>query len=384
MKHRKGEFITLSSQKPSQRALGNLKLTDAARARQQDLLRDPDVDVIDPFTVFCRVCTIRLKLSDKSAYDASHWRSHKAKSGEHIHLKKLGKNSAIPSSYPDGGLITGSSSRARAEKKYAPAPRVKARHLSPSVSDTSSQSSETSASRRSVRPRKANARHSPYPEPLTTTPFLEEKSRRSSRNITTAPDKRGQGVSLMNCRPLQTHASRSVDLAPNHRNISPISSISSSLSSLTTSSDDGSETSDTSYTGSVASSKLKPISSTQPPKFRHAEEPDFKVYLHSTCSDVDADVNLEEGTVSCWRKWNWARLNTLGRFDDIKPRSDSSVQVLSKEDDVAGRIDVRGRKMNESLDSPECTVRMGPLPVTRVGYMFCDNLPPFELNDVNV
>lgn len=51
----------------------------AARAREKQLLDDPMAIVLGPLCVDCKGCGKRIKLSTKSLYDLSHWRTHRAR-----------------------------------------------------------------------------------------------------------------------------------------------------------------------------------------------------------------------------------------------------------------------------------------------------------------
>ncbi|KAK7061066.1 hypothetical protein VNI00_000801 [Paramarasmius palmivorus] len=354
-------------------------MTDAARAREQELLNDPDAEIIDPFWIFCRVCSIRLKLSDKSAYDLSHWRSHKAKSNDHNNLKRLGKKAVASSEmFPNGGRIVGSNARSRVVKKSTPAPdcfsldfRKQFTILRNICSAPLSTSPEGKRTSRSV------SSSSGY------IPSSETKTRRSSRNATLNLDHRDSSTSLAGLS-VSTYVNRS-----NHRSISPANSLSassssssafssSSLTSLSGSEDSfGSDTSSTSYAETVVSPP-KSKSTGRPPKFRRTDEPDYREYLHSICGDVDKEASLEDGTVVCWKKWSWKRLHNSKSLDEsgLVPVSPT---VLSKEEYVAGLIDVEVTSPRPKTDERplECAARVDPLPEAGVGHMFCENPPSF-------
>ncbi|KAG6865337.1 hypothetical protein C0991_003437 [Blastosporella zonata] len=53
--------------------------TEAEKARESELLQDPIAIVLSPYLVRCRSCDATIKLSMKSRFDRSHWRSHRTR-----------------------------------------------------------------------------------------------------------------------------------------------------------------------------------------------------------------------------------------------------------------------------------------------------------------
>jgi hypothetical protein len=71
-------------------------LSTAAKAREKQLRDDPMAIVLSPLYVDCKGCGKRIKLSTKSLYDLSHWRTHRARC-----LKRQPSLLKKPSSNPD-------------------------------------------------------------------------------------------------------------------------------------------------------------------------------------------------------------------------------------------------------------------------------------------
>ncbi|SJL04045.1 uncharacterized protein ARMOST_07403 [Armillaria ostoyae] len=53
--------------------------TVAELAREQRLKNDPLAYIVEPYHVTCKLCGSRIKLSEKSTYDAHHWRTHRGR-----------------------------------------------------------------------------------------------------------------------------------------------------------------------------------------------------------------------------------------------------------------------------------------------------------------